>query len=232
MMNKRYIYICINNPLAILLVFVLASVQSIAQQGIKVQEGDKPTLFIDPAKQTQDENKGAVNKETQSMVLFPAKSLELVEANLNNVKPYFNRFKAEDLISSSIKGMYLPSADPQTAVCDLMIADGFDKGSLPPLDTDFNKELIKVMNPELVNEVFYCLAYLGVSVTASDFYIYYAAPYKAELAAIQQSKLQGRELAWVIANDFKQSVCLREPIMYIDKMTKQKFESKQSKINQ
>jgi len=232
MINKRNIYICIKNPILILFIFVLSSLHTLAQQGTKVQQEVKPTLFIDPAKQVQDSNKEAVNKETQSMVLFPAKTLELVEANLNSVKPYFNRFKAEDLISMSIKGMYLPSANPQTTYCDMMVADGFDKNSLPDLNSDFNKELVKVMNPELINEVFYCLNYLGIAITSADFYIYYAAPYKAELAAIQQSNLQGRELAWVIANDFKQSVCLREPIMYIDKMTKQKFESKQPKINQ
>ena len=230
-MKNRYIYICIKNPFLILLVFSLSSLNLFGQQGTKVSQEDKPTLFIDPAKQMVDPIKVSDNKEVGGLVLFPAKTLELVELNYTNVKPYFQRLKAEDLVSLCIKGMYLPSADPLTTVCDMQVAEGFDKNSLPPLDNDFNKELEKVMSPELIREVFYCLSYLGISATASDFYIYYASPYKAELASIQNCKLQGRELAWIIANDFKQSVCMREPIIYIDKLTKQKFESKQPKIN-
>lgn len=230
-MKNRYIYICIKNHLTILLFLTLVSSAAMAQQGVKVQQEDKPALFVDPEKQTQQLKQQATNKEPEGMVLFPAKTLELVELNYQNARPYFQRLKADDLMSHCIKGMYLPAADAAVNVCDLQVAENFDKNALPPLDTDFNKELMKFVQPDLLREVFFCLSYLGISATASDFYIYYAAPYKAEMAAIQNSKLQGRELAWVIANDFKQSACLRQPIIYLDKLAKQKLESKYNKIN-
>lgn len=228
---KAYIYMCLMN--VVLCILMPSAFNQVTAQvaGQKPEGTLQPQLFIEPDKAYEQEKENSDNKVTSGVMLFYAKNLPAVEASLNSARPYFLTLRATSLIDIAIKGMYQPAANLENTPCDMMVADGFDKTSLPDLDADFNKELLKFMKPELISEVFYCMAYLGIQASASDFYIFYAAPFKNELLALQTSKLQGRELAWLIANDFQQSVCNRNPIIHLSKEMQQKMQNRQDKLN-
>jgi hypothetical protein len=229
MKNNKHIYICIQNAFLCILIPSLFNTVSAQVTGKKPEGTLQPQLFVSPDQPYQEEK---VQEDTKSnKVLFAAKTLAIVEESLNSSRPYFMGLKAERLLDISIKGIYQPAANPENTMCDMVVADGFDKASLPDLSSDFRKELVKVMKPETINEVQYCLNYLGIYTTDADFYIYYVAPYKNELLALLSSKLQGRELAWIIANDFQQCVCNRKPIIQLSKELEQKMQSRQDKLN-
>jgi len=229
MKSNKYIYICIQNAILCILIPSFFHTASAQVTGKKPEGTLKPELMVSPDQNNQDERREYDNKN--EIILFAAKNLAEVETSLNSTRPYFKDLKAEQLLDFAIKGIYQPAANPENTLCDMVVADGFDKSSLPDLSSDFRKELLKTFKQELINEVYYCLNYLGISATDADLYIYYVAPYKNELLSLLSSRLAGRELAWIIANDFQQCVCNRKPIIQLSKELEQKMQSRQDKLN-
>lgn len=148
-------------------------------------------------------------------ILYHEKIILQKEAAFNALRPRFNPVKGEELINEMIRSMYQPDKGTQPSTCDLSVSEGFDKSQVPADLSTAGRTIGKLLTPEVQSELNFCLSYLGYTYTDSELYLFYILPFKDHILYFQQSGLKARDLAWMMAIDFRQSVCEKNTALVI-----------------
>lgn len=225
MKNYLYTYICISHVRNFTLALVaLCGLTTSAIAQTKTESSTiQPMLLNAPS--SEAESAKTSGKASGEQVLFHSKILLEKEKLYNNTRSYLAKYKCSNLVDATIKGMYVP-ANTQVLLCDISMPESFDKSTLPENVNSYRAELLKYIPAEALSELGFCFSYLGLQINDADLFTFYVAPYKLHIGVLKGTGLSGRELAWLIANDFKQSICEGNPQIYISKDDVQSVEKR------
>ena len=193
------------------LVFVLSQNTGFAQN----KNGVKPVqpTFVEDANpvQTQPARSTSTGKE---QILFHSKALIEKEKQFHALRSTFSSVNGDGIIDDAIRSMYVPYNN-DAIICDFSVNEDFDKSTVP---TDLSKchaYLLEYFSQEELNDLNFCLNYLAIQAVDQDIFLFYVLPYKNHIRFFQQNNLTGRDLAWFVAIDMRQTICQKQETLII-----------------
>jgi hypothetical protein len=174
----------------------------------------QPTMLDGQAAEPQPV-KTEIRDAATGRILYHEKILLQKESAFNALRPRFNAVKGDELINEMIRSMYQPDRGMQQMDCNLSVSKDFDKSQVPDDLSNAGRLISALLTPEVRGELNFCLSYLGYNYTDAQLYVFYILPYKNHILYFQQSGLKNRDLAWMMAIDFRQSVCAKNTSLVI-----------------
>ena len=208
-----YMYISSVRYLAIVLLMLVFSKNELFAQNKEGAQPVIPMLFEStPASQTEPEPTNNVSKE---LILFHSKELIEKEKQFHALRPFFSPVNGDGIIDDAIRSMYVPYRNEPISVCDFTFTEGFDKSTIPTDLSKCNAYLLEYFNQDELNDLNFCLNYLGIQAVDQEIYLYYVLPHKNHIRFFQQNHLSGRDLAWLVAIDLRQTICQTQETLVI-----------------
>jgi hypothetical protein len=180
------------------------------------KEGGKqsqPVLLEDNSTpQVESDRNSSQGKE---QVLFHAKTLIEKEKQFHALRNRLVAVNGDALVDDAIRSMYVPYKTEPIAVCDFTFTDDFDKTTIPADLSNCHSYLLEYFSQNELNELSFCLNYLGIQAVDQEVYLFYVLPYKNHIRYLKQIQLSDRDLAWFVAIDLRQTVCQKQATLEI-----------------
>jgi hypothetical protein len=198
---------------AIVLLMLVFSQNELFSQNKEGAQPVQPMLFeATPASQTEPEQTNSVNKE---LILFHSKELIEKEKQFHALRRFLSPVNGDGIIDDAIRSMYVPFKKDPISECDFTFTEGFDKSIIPNDLSKCNAYLLEYFNQDELNDLNFCLNYLGIQAVDQEIYLYYVLPHKNNIRFFKQIQLSGRDLAWFVAIDLRQTICLKQETLLI-----------------
>lgn len=180
------------------------------------KEGGKqsqPVLLEDNSTpQVESDRNSSTGKD---QVLFHAKTLIEKEKQFHAIRNRLSSVNGDALVDDVIRSMYIPYKTEPIAVCDFTFTDEFDKSAVPADLSNCHSYLLEYFSQNELNELSFCLNYLGIQAVDQEVYLFYVLPYKNHIRYFKQIELSDRDLAWFVAIDLRQTICQNQPTLEI-----------------
>ncbi len=214
-MKSTHIYMY-TSPLrfvvALLLVFVFSQNTIFAQS----KDGVKPVqpTFLEESNPVQAEPARTQNTG-KNQILFHAKELIEKEKQFHTLRNKLSAVNGDGLVDDAIRSMYEPHKKEPIAVCDFTFTDEFDKANVPADLSKCHSYLLEYFSQNELNELSFCLNYLGIQAVDQDVFLFYVLPYKNHIRYLKQIQLSDRDLAWFVAIDLRLTICQKQATLEI-----------------
>jgi hypothetical protein len=208
-----YIYtIPLRNVVALMLVFVFSQHTIFAQS----KDGAKPVqpTFLEESNPVQAEPAREQNTGKEQ-ILFHAKELIAKEKQFDALRRFLSPVNGDGIIDDAIRSMYVPYRSEPISECDFTFTEGFDKSTIPTDLSKCNAYLLEYFSQDELNDLNFCLNYLGIQAVDQEIYLFYVLPYKNHIRFLKQNQLSGRDLAWLVAIDLRQTICQKQETLLI-----------------
>lgn len=193
------------------LVFVLSQNTIFAQSN----NGVKPVqpIMLEDANPVKSEPARSTSTGKEQ-VLFHSKALIEKEKQFHALRSTFSSVNGNGIIDDAIRSMYVPFKN-DAIMCDFSVNEDFDKSTVPADLSKSHAYLLEYFSQEELNELNFCLNYIGIQAVDQDFFLFYVLPYKNHIRFFKQNNLSGRDLAWFVAIDLRQTVCQKQQTLII-----------------
>jgi len=193
------------------LVFVLSQNTIFAQS----KNGVKPVqpIMLEDANPVKSEPARSTSTGKEQ-ILFHSKALIEKEKQFHALRSTFSSVNGNGIIDDAIRSMYVPFKN-DAIMCDFSVNEDFDKSTVPADLSKSHAYLLEYFSQEELNELNFCLNYIGIQAVDQDFYLFYVLPYKNHIRFFKQNNLSGRDLAWFVAIDLRQTVCQKQQTLII-----------------
>ena len=155
---------------ALLLVFIFSQTTISAQSKDGVKK-TQPTLLEDSnpvqAEPAREQNTG------KEQILFHAKELIAKEKQFDALRSSLSRVNGDGIIDDAIRSMYDPYKKDPISVCDFTFTEDFDKSIIPTDLSKCNAYLLQYFNQDELNDLNFCLNYLGIQAVDQEIYLFY-----------------------------------------------------------
>lgn len=213
-MKSTHIYMY-SSPLryvvALLLVFVFSQNTIFAQSKDAVKPV-QPT-FLEESNPVQAEAVRSQNT-AKDQILFHAKELIEKEKQFHALRRFLSPVNGDGIIDDAIRSMYVPFKN-DAIICDFSANDDFDKSIVPSDLSKCHSYLLEYFSQNELNELSFCLGYLGIQAVDQDIFLFYVLPYKNHIRYLKQNQLRDRDLAWFVAIDIRLTVCQKQATLEI-----------------
>lgn len=204
--SLRYVLTCL---LFLASVFVHNAIAQNKEGGKQSQ----PVLLEDnAAPQVESDRNSSPGKD---QVLFHAKTLIEKEKQFHALRNRLSSVNGDALVDDAIRSMYVPYKTEPIAECDFTFTEGFDKSNIPADLSKCHSYLLEYFSQNELNELSFCLGYLGIQAVDQEVYLFYVLPYKNHIRFFKQIDLSDRDLAWFVAIDLRQTICQKQPTLDI-----------------
>ena len=213
-MKSTHIYMY-TSPLrfvvALLLVFVFSQNTIFAQS----KDGVKPVqpTFLEESNPVQAEPARSQNTG-KDQILFHAKELIEKEKQFHALRKFLSPVNGDGIIDDAIRSMYVPYRN-DAIICDFSVNDDFDKSIVPSDLSKCHSYLLEYFSQNELNELSFCLGYLGIQAVDQDIFLFYVLPYKNHIRYLKQIQLSDRDLAWFVAIDLRLTICQKQATLEI-----------------
>ena len=213
-MKSTHIYMY-TSPLrfvvALLLVFVFSQNTIFAQS----KDGVKPVqpTFLEESNPVQAEPARTQNTG-KNQILFHAKELIEKEKQFHALRRFLSPVNGDGIIDDAIRSMYVPYKN-DAIICDFSLSDDFDKSIVPSDLSKCHSYLLEYFSQNELNELSFCLGYLGIQAVDQDIFLFYVLPYKNHIRYLKQNQLSDRDLAWFVAIDIRLTICQKQATLEI-----------------
>lgn len=196
----------------LLLVFIFSQNTIFAQS----KDAVKPVqpAFLEESNPGESEPVGAQNTG-KNQILFHAKELIEKEKQFHILRNRLSSVNGDGLVDDAIRSMYEPHKKEPVAVCDFTFTDEFDKSAVPADLSNCQSYLLEYFSQNELNELSFCLNYLGIQAVDQEVYLFYVLPYKNHIRYLKQSQLSDRDLAWFVAIDLRLTICQKQATLEI-----------------
>jgi hypothetical protein len=150
----------------------------------------------------------------KEQVLFHSKALIEKEKQFHALRSTFSSVNGNGIIDDAIRSMYVPFKN-DAIMCDFSVNEDFDKSTVPADLSKSHAYLLEYFSQEELNELNFCLNYIGIQAVDQDFFLFYVLPYKNHIRFFKQNNLSGRDLAWFVAIDLRQTVCQKQQTLIV-----------------
>jgi hypothetical protein len=193
------------------LVFVLSQNTIFAQS----KNGVKPVqpIMLEDANPVKSEPARSTSTGKEQ-VLFHSKALIEKEKQFHALRSTFSSVNGNGIIDDAIRSMYVPFKN-DAIMCDFSVNEDFDKSTVPADLSKSHAYLLEYFSQEELNELNFCLNYIGIQAVDQDFFLFYVLPYKNHIRFFKQNNLSGRDLAWFVAIDLRQTVCQKQQTLIV-----------------
>jgi hypothetical protein len=193
------------------LVFVLSQNAIFAQS----KNGVKPVqpIMLEDANPVKSEPARSTSTGKEQ-VLFHSKALIEKEKQFHALRSTFSSVNGNGIIDDAIRSMYVPFKN-DAIMCDFSVNEDFDKSTVPADLSKSHAYLLEYFSQEELNELNFCLNYIGIQAVDQDFFLFYVLPYKNHIRFFKQNNLSGRDLAWFVAIDLRQTVCQKQQTLIV-----------------
>jgi hypothetical protein len=196
---------------ALLLVFVFSQNTIFAQS----KDGVKPVqpTFLEESNPVQAEPARSQNTG-KDQILFHAKELIEKEKQFHALRKFLSPVNGDGIIDDAIRSMYVPYRN-DAIICDFSVNDDFDKSIVPSDLSKCHSYLLEYFSQNELNELSFCLGYLGIQAVDQDIFLFYVLPYKNHIRYLKQIQLSDRDLAWFVAIDLRLTICQKQATLEI-----------------
>ena len=197
---------------ALLLVFVFSQHTIFAQS----KDGAKPVqpTFMEESNPVQAEPAREQNTGKE-LILFNAKELISKEKQFDAFRSFLSPVNGDVIIDDAIRSMYVPYRNEPISMCDFSFTDDFDKSTVPADLSKSHAYLLDYFSQDELNDLNFCLNYLGIQTVDQDLFLFYVLPYKNHIRFLKQNQLSGRDLAWFVAIDLRLTICQKQETLII-----------------
>jgi len=193
------------------LVFVLSQNTIFAQS----KNGVKPVqpIMLEDANPVKSEPARSTSTGKEQ-ILFHSKALIEKEKQFHALRSTFSSVNGDGIIDDAIRSMYVPYNN-DAINCDFSVNGDFDKSTVPADLSKSHAYLLEYFSQEELNEINFCLNYIGIQAVDQEIYVFYVLPYKNHIRFFKQNNLSGRDLAWLVAIDLRQTVCQKQQTLIV-----------------
>jgi len=202
----RYVLTCL---------LFLASVfahNALAQNKEGGKQSQPALLELNSTLQVESDRNSSQGKD---QILFHAKTLIEKEKQFHTLRNRLSSVNGDGLVDDAIRSMYEPHKKEPIAVCDFTFTDEFDKSAVPADLSNCHSYLLEYFSQNELNELSFCLNYLGIQAVDQEVYLFYVLPYKNHIRYLKQIQLSDRDLAWFVAIDLRQTICQKQATLEI-----------------
>jgi len=215
-MKSTHIYMY-KTPLRFVVALLYVLVFVLSQNTISAQSknGVKPVqpIMLEDANPVKSEPARSTSTGKEQ-ILFHSKALIEKEKQFHALRSTFSSVNGNGIIDDAIRSMYVPFKN-DAIMCDFSVNEDFDKSTVPADLSKSHAYLLEYFSQEELNELNFCLNYIGIQAVDQDFYLFYVLPYKNHIRFFKQNNLSGRDLAWFVAIDLRQTVCQKQQTLII-----------------
>jgi hypothetical protein len=215
-MKSTHIYMY-KTPLRFVLALLYVLVFVLSQNTIFAQSknGVKPVqpIMLEDANPVKSEPARSTSTGKEQ-VLFHSKALIEKEKQFHALRSTFSSVNGNGIIDDAIRSMYVPFKN-DAIMCDFSVNEDFDKSTVPADLSKSHAYLLEYFSQEELNELNFCLNYIGIQAVDQDFFLFYVLPYKNHIRFFKQNNLSGRDLAWFVAIDLRQTVCQKQQTLIV-----------------
>lgn len=205
-------------PLRFVVTFLYVLVFVLSQNTIFAQSknGVKPVqpIMLEDANPVKSEPARSTSTGKEQ-ILFHSKELIAKEKQFDALRSSLSRVNGDGIIDDAIRSMYVPFKKDPISVCDFTFTEDFDKSIIPTDLSKCNAYLLEYFNQDELNALNFCLNYLGIQAVDQEIYLFYVLPYKNHIRFFKQIQLSGRDLAWFVAIDLRQTICQKQETLLI-----------------
>ena len=215
-MKSTHIYMY-KTPLRFVVALLYVLVFVLSQNAIFAQSknGVKPVqpIMLEDANPVKSEPARSTSTGKEQ-VLFHSKALIEKEKQFHALRSTFSSVNGNGIIDDAIRSMYVPFKN-DAIMCDFSVNEDFDKSTVPADLSKSHAYLLEYFSQEELNELNFCLNYIGIQAVDQDFFLFYVLPYKNHIRFFKQNNLSGRDLAWFVAIDLRQTVCQKQQTLIV-----------------